>query len=59
MTETNNKGKVIGRNGRVIPKTLVQKVLFIDELQDVTQLQQAADEADEAYNTLVEGTVKC
>ena len=54
VTETNNKGKVIGRNGRVIPKTLVQKVLFIDELQDVTQLQQAADEADEAYNTLVE-----
>ena len=54
VTETNNKGKVIGRNGRVIPKTLVQKVLFIDELQDVTQLQQAADEADEAYNILVE-----
>jgi type I restriction enzyme M protein len=54
VTETNNKGKVTGRNGRVIPKTLVQKVLFVDELQEVTVLQQAAEEAEEAYNTLVE-----
>ena len=54
VTETNNKGKVTGRNGHVIPKTLVQKVLFVAELQEVTALQQAAEEAEEAYNTLVE-----
>lgn len=54
VTETNNKGKVTGRDGRVISKALVQKTLFTDEAAKVAELQSAADGAEEEFNSLVE-----